>query len=55
MPQVLTSADGVSLRLSELRPGGSDTLLMLHGVGRAGRTFSSLATMLPARFRIVAL
>lgn len=55
MPQVLTSSDGVSLRLSELRSGGSDTLLMLHGVGRAGRTFSSLATMLPARFRIVAL
>lgn len=55
MPQVLTSADGVGLRLSELRAGGSDTLLMLHGVGRAGRTFSSLATMLPARFRIMAI
>lgn len=55
MPQVLTSADGVGLRLSELRSGGSDTLLMLHGVGRAGRTFSSLATMFPARFRIMAL
>jgi pimeloyl-ACP methyl ester carboxylesterase len=28
---------------------------MLHGVGRAGRTFSGLATMLPARFDITAL
>jgi pimeloyl-ACP methyl ester carboxylesterase len=55
MAQVLTSSDGVGLRLTELRSGGPDTLLMLHGVGRAGRTFSALATMLPARFRILAL
>jgi pimeloyl-ACP methyl ester carboxylesterase len=28
---------------------------MLHGLGRAGRTFSSFATMLPERFRIRAI
>ena len=36
----------------DLKSGGEDELLMLHGVGRAGRTFSSFATMLPERFHI---
>jgi pimeloyl-ACP methyl ester carboxylesterase len=39
----------------DLRPGGSETLLMLHGVGRAGRTFSSYATLFPNRFSIRAI
>lgn len=50
----LTTSDGVRIRLHELRDG-SDNLLMLHGVGRAARTFSSLATQLPARFRVRAI
>jgi len=52
---LLTSEDGVSLHQFILRSGGADELLMLHGVGRAGRTFSSFATMLPERFRVRAI
>ena len=48
----LTSQDGVSLHLFDLTAGGPDELLMLHGVGRAGRTFSSYATTMPERFRV---
>jgi pimeloyl-ACP methyl ester carboxylesterase len=51
-PQVITTADGVGVRMFDLRTSGTDNLLMLHGVGRAGRTFSSFAMMLPERFRI---
>ena len=51
----VTTLDGVQIHLSDLRPGGADELLMLHGVGRAGRTFSSFATMLPANYRVRAI
>lgn len=53
--QHLKSADGISFHLFDLKAGGTEDLLMLHGVGRAGRTFSSFATMLPERFRIRAI
>ena len=46
------SVDGVRIHMFDLRSGGSDTLLMLHGVGRAGRTFSSYATLFPHRFQV---
>jgi pimeloyl-ACP methyl ester carboxylesterase len=51
----VTTADGVAIHVFDLRSGGEQNLLMLHGVGRAGRTFSSFATMLPNRFRVQAL
>ena len=51
----VTTLDGVQIHLTDLKPGGPDELLMLHGVGRAGRTFSSFATMLPANFRVRAI
>jgi len=51
-PQVITTADGVGIRMFDLRTTGTDNLLMLHGVGRAGRTFSSFAMMLPQRFHV---
>ncbi len=50
--QHVESVDGVRVHMFDIRPGGSDTLLMLHGVGRAGRTFSSYATLFPHRFSI---
>lgn len=50
----VTSSDGVSIHLFELK-SGADELLMLHGVGRAGRTFSSYASLFPQRFRIRAI
>ncbi len=50
-----TSIDGVSIHMFDLKSGGSDDLLMLHGVGRAGRTFSSYATLFPNRFRVRAI
>ncbi len=53
--QVITTSDGVGVRLSSLRTSGQESLLMLHGVGRAGRTFSSLAMMFPERFHVRAL
>jgi len=49
------TVDGVRVHMFDLRPGGSETLLMLHGVGRAGRTFSSYATLFPNRFSIRAI
>lgn len=51
----VTSSDGVSVHLFDLKSSGSDNMLMFHGVGRAGRTFSSYATMFPNRFRIRAI
>lgn len=51
----VTSSDGVSIHMTDLKAGGADEMLMLHGVARAGRTFSSFATMLPDRFRIRAV
>lgn len=51
----IKSRDGVALHQFELKAGGADELLMLHGVGRAGRTFSSFATMMPHRFRVRAI
>lgn len=47
----VTSSDGVNIHLFELK-AGTDELLMLHGVGRAGRTFSSYASLFPQRFHI---
>ncbi len=49
------TVDGVRIHMFDLRPGGGETLLMLHGVGRAGRTFSSYATLFPNRFSIRAI
>ncbi|MFO1003579.1 MAG: alpha/beta hydrolase [Planctomycetaceae bacterium] len=46
------SIDGVRIHMFDIRPGGGDTLLMLHGVGRAGRTFSSYAALFPHRFSV---
>ncbi len=53
--RTVTTQDGIQIHLSDLTNGEPDELLMLHGVGRAGRTFSSFATMLPARFRVRAI
>ena len=50
--QQLTTSDGVSINIFELKSGGGRDLLMLHGVGRAGRTFSAFAAMLPDQLRI---
>lgn len=50
----VTSSDGVNIHLFELK-AGTDELLMLHGVGRAGRTFSSYASLFPQRFCIRAI
>lgn len=41
--------------MCDLKFGGTDELLMLHGVARASRTFSSFITMFPQRFRIRAI
>jgi len=49
------SSDGVSIHMFDLKSGGSDEMVMFHGVGRAGRTFSSYATMFPNRFRVRAI
>jgi len=51
----VTTTDGIPIRVLDLRPGSGERLLMLHGVGRAGRTFSSLACLLPTRFHVKAL
>lgn len=53
--RVVTSADGTAIHMHQIRPGGGTPLLMLHGVGRAGRTFAALATSLPARFDVWAI
>jgi len=51
----LATDDNVKIHLFDLNNEGADELLMLHGVGRAGRTFSSFSTELPRRFRIRAI
>ena len=53
--QKLTTGDGVSIHMFELKSGGGREMLMLHGVGRAGRTFSAFAAMLPDQLRISAI
>ena len=53
--QQLTTSDGVSINMFELKSGGGRDLLMLHGVGRAGRTFSAFAAMLPDQLRVSAI
>lgn len=53
--QFVTTNDRVGIHLFDLSSSGSDELLMLHGVGRAGQTFSSLSTMFPDRFRVRAI
>jgi len=53
--QQLTTSDGVSINMFELKSGSGRDLLMLHGVGRAGRTFSGFASMLPDQLRISAI
>lgn len=56
MPNLeLTTSDAVSIHMFELKSGGGRDLLMLHGVARAGRTFSAFAAMLPEHFRISAI
>lgn len=52
---LVTTSDGIAIQVMELRPGSDQRLLMLHGVGRAGRTFSSLACLLPAQFSVATL
>lgn len=53
--RTVVTADGVDVHVFDLKSGGCDSLLMLHGVGRAGRTFSSFAAALPDRFQIRAI
>ncbi|MEJ7594834.1 MAG: alpha/beta hydrolase [Planctomycetaceae bacterium] len=53
--QELTTGDGVSINMFELKSGGGRDMLMLHGVARAGRTFSGFAAMLPDELRISAI
>ena len=50
--RIVKAADGTSIQLHQLRPGVGPRLLMLHGVGRAARTFSALAMQLPSRFDV---
>ena len=52
---MVTTSDGIAIQVTELRPGSDQRLLMLHGVGRAGRTFSSLACLFPSRFSVATL
>lgn len=51
----LTTSDGVSINMFEMKSGVGRDMLMLHGVGRAGRTFSAFAAMLPDQLRISAI
>lgn len=51
----LTSDDDVSINMFELKAGHGRDMLMLHGVSRAGRTFSAFAAMLPDQLRISAI
>ncbi len=53
--QQVVTGDRVGIHLFDLKSTGTDDVLMLHGVGRTGRTFSSIATMLPERFRVRAV
>ncbi|MBC7966097.1 MAG: alpha/beta hydrolase [Fuerstia sp.] len=53
--QKLTTGDGVSINMFELKSGGSRDMLMLHGVARAGRTFSAFAAVLPDQLTISAI
>ena len=53
--QDLLTHDGVRIHMFELKSGGERDVLMLHGVGRAGRTFSAFAALLPDQLRIRAL
>lgn len=53
--QQLTTGDGVSINMFELKSGGSRDMLMLHGVARAGRTFSAFAAVLPDQLTISAI
>ena len=53
--QELTTSDGVSIHMFELKSGGGRDVLMLHGVARAGRTFSPFAATLPDRLTISAI
>lgn len=50
--RIVKAADGTSIQLHQLRPGAGPRLLMLHGVGRAARTFSALSSQLPSRFDV---
>lgn len=51
----LQTSDGVRLHMFELKSNPARDMLMLHGVGRAGRTFSGFAAALPDQMRIHAL
>ena len=53
--RMITTSDKVSIQFHDLRPGPSERLLMLHGVGRAARTFSSIACLFPMRFHVSAI
>ena len=56
MPNIeIKTSEGVSISMFELKSGGERDVLMLHGVGRAGRTFSAFAAMLPDQLRISAI
>ena len=51
----LTTDDDVSINMFELKSGHGRDMLMLHGVSRAGRTFSAFAAMPPDQLRISAI
>ncbi len=51
----LLTRDGVRIHMFDLKSGPERDVLMLHGVGRAGRTFSAFAALLPDQLRIRAL
>ncbi|MCA9008195.1 MAG: alpha/beta hydrolase [Planctomycetaceae bacterium] len=51
----LITDDNVAINMFELKSGTGPDMLMLHGVGRAGRTFSAFAAMLPDQLRISAI
>lgn len=56
MPDLeLTTDDNVLIKMFELKSGNGRDMLMLHGVSRAGRTFSAFAAMLPDQLRISAI
>lgn len=51
--QIITASDGVDTLLMSLRRGtGTESILMLHGVSRAARTFSSFSMLFPERYDI---
>ncbi len=51
----LITDDNVAINMFELKSGSGPDMLMLHGLGRAGRTFSGFAAMLPDQLRISAI